>query len=387
MPVKYVFVTGGVVSGLGKGITAASLGRLLKARGYSVTMQKFDPYICFTNSFDGSGAIRACMTNVRVVCSNTLNLALNNSTRQWSTRHIGDLNAKLETARETLALANKYNDGLEIFAEKAAEIKISNDELIDSLFPINENDSNRRINNVMTDRNNFEKCLIAVDLRPFYGTLWGALNAASDWHYHIAPNRLTDSYQEGKALNEKYYSDDHSDWTYYNSDYYYQCNDTNAALRESARKMTEKWELDGINCDEIEANSSLTLDGGFDFNSIWNSDFRNQVGRSSLAKESTIPPENFKMFFKEQVTSFAEDNKFNGNLKITIGKNNYDINVPFQTLRTGSEGEIRNVWDLMKDYYSNTEDNSKVKNFLSNMSVFTRWYSYETGINDKFGDY
>ncbi|MBR0085945.1 MAG: CTP synthase, partial [Lachnospiraceae bacterium] len=45
MSVKYVFVTGGVVSGLGKGITAASLGRLLKARGYSVTMQKFDPYL------------------------------------------------------------------------------------------------------------------------------------------------------------------------------------------------------------------------------------------------------------------------------------------------------------------------------------------------------
>ena len=77
------------------------------------------------------------------------------------------------------------------------------------------------------------------------------------------------NYQEGKALNEKYYSDGHSDWTYYNSDYYYQCNDTNAALRESARKMTEKW----------------------------NSDFRNQVVRSSLAKESMIPPENFKMFF------------------------------------------------------------------------------------------
>ena len=45
MAVKYVFVLGGVVSGLGKGITAASLGRLLKARGYAVTMQKFDPYI------------------------------------------------------------------------------------------------------------------------------------------------------------------------------------------------------------------------------------------------------------------------------------------------------------------------------------------------------
>lgn len=45
MAVKYIFVTGGVVSGLGKGITAASLGRLLKARGYKVYSQKFDPYI------------------------------------------------------------------------------------------------------------------------------------------------------------------------------------------------------------------------------------------------------------------------------------------------------------------------------------------------------
>ena len=45
MAVKYIFVTGGVVSGLGKGITAASLGRLLKARGHKVTIQKFDPYL------------------------------------------------------------------------------------------------------------------------------------------------------------------------------------------------------------------------------------------------------------------------------------------------------------------------------------------------------
>ena len=47
MATKYIFVTGGVVSGLGKGITAASLGRLLKARGKRVTIQKFDPYINF----------------------------------------------------------------------------------------------------------------------------------------------------------------------------------------------------------------------------------------------------------------------------------------------------------------------------------------------------
>ena len=42
---KFIFVTGGVVSSLGKGIVASSLGRLLKERGYKVTIQKFDPYI------------------------------------------------------------------------------------------------------------------------------------------------------------------------------------------------------------------------------------------------------------------------------------------------------------------------------------------------------
>ena len=45
MSAKYVFVTGGVMSSLGKGITASSLGRLLKARGLKVQVQKFDPYI------------------------------------------------------------------------------------------------------------------------------------------------------------------------------------------------------------------------------------------------------------------------------------------------------------------------------------------------------
>ena len=44
-PVKYIFVTGGVVSSLGKGLAAASIGRLLEDHGYSVALQKFDPYI------------------------------------------------------------------------------------------------------------------------------------------------------------------------------------------------------------------------------------------------------------------------------------------------------------------------------------------------------
>ena len=52
MATKYIFVTGGVVSSLGKGITAASLGRLLKNRGFNVTIQKFDPYINIESGYD-----------------------------------------------------------------------------------------------------------------------------------------------------------------------------------------------------------------------------------------------------------------------------------------------------------------------------------------------
>lgn len=195
------------------------------------------------------------------------------------------------------------------------------------------------------------------------------------------------NYQEGKALNEKYYADGLGDWTYYNSDYYYQCSETNVFLRESTQKMAEKWELGEIDCDKIEAGSYFTVDGGFDFNSIWNADFRNQIGRSSLAREAAEPPEHFKMFFKEQVTSFTQDNRFYGNLKITIGENHYDFDVPFQTLRTNPEGEIRNVWDLMEKNGVKSLENSRVKSFLGNLSVFTRWYAYATKINDAVGDY
>ena len=45
METKYIFITGGVASSLGKGIISASLGKLLQARGYKITIQKFDPYI------------------------------------------------------------------------------------------------------------------------------------------------------------------------------------------------------------------------------------------------------------------------------------------------------------------------------------------------------
>ena len=52
--------------------------------------------------------------------------------------------------------------------------------------------------------NDFRNCLVAVDLSPFYGTLWGLVNAASDFAYHRTPTRMTSTYQEGK-MNQAIY--------------------------------------------------------------------------------------------------------------------------------------------------------------------------------------
>lgn len=65
--IKYIFVTGGVVSGLGKGITAASLGRLLKARGLKVAAQKLEPYINVDPGHDESVSTRRSVSSQRMV--------------------------------------------------------------------------------------------------------------------------------------------------------------------------------------------------------------------------------------------------------------------------------------------------------------------------------
>ena len=75
---------------------------------YIIGGEQISPFLVFTNTHDGSGAIKTALTPVRVVCQNTLNLALNTATRSWSMIHTGDVNGKLDEASETLQLANKY---------------------------------------------------------------------------------------------------------------------------------------------------------------------------------------------------------------------------------------------------------------------------------------
>ena len=102
---------------------------LAKLPDTEIAGDKTEPYICFSNTHDGSGAVRVCMTPVRVVCNNTLNLALGTAKRSWSVRYVGDIQQKLAEARETLGLAEKYMTELGAYADRAANTRVTDDPL------------------------------------------------------------------------------------------------------------------------------------------------------------------------------------------------------------------------------------------------------------------
>lgn len=167
----------------------------------------FEPYVCFTNSHDGTGAIKVCMTPIRVVCNNTLNLALSSAQRMWSTRHMGDISAKLYEAQHTLGLAEDYMDALSTDIERLANKPISNDEIkeiLDELFPINEDDSQIKKDRAKNARDNIMVCYFAPDIAQFKGTAYGFINAVTDFVGHAKPNRNTADYEAnnwGRIMN------------------------------------------------------------------------------------------------------------------------------------------------------------------------------------------
>ena len=168
---------------------------------------KFEPYVCFTNSHDGTGAIKIAMTPIRVVCNNTLNMAISGAKRIWSTKHMGNMNAKLAEARHTLALANNYMENLAIEADKLANTKMDEDEVIKTLnemFPIDEDASDRQKQNVQNAKDGIMYCMLRPDLVQFLNTRWGFINAVSDFVGHTSPARMTDNYEEnnwGRIIN------------------------------------------------------------------------------------------------------------------------------------------------------------------------------------------
>lgn len=97
---------------LGEGVRYETAGSLMGGRKtwilaklptrYIIQGEQILPYLVFSNTHDGSGAIKIAMTPIRVVCNNTLNLALNTADRCWSIHHTGDIAAKLEDTPFTM---------------------------------------------------------------------------------------------------------------------------------------------------------------------------------------------------------------------------------------------------------------------------------------------
>ena len=158
-----------------------------------------EPYLCFTNSHDGSGSVRAIVTPIRVVCNNTLNFALNNAKRAWSVRHTGNINAKIQEAQEALNLTKTYMGRLNEYAEQMVDIKVDEGALrkmLGKCFKAKEEQSAREQANQDKLMDGFMTCYFAPDIAQYLGTAWGALNAMADLVDHGEPNRASANYAE-----------------------------------------------------------------------------------------------------------------------------------------------------------------------------------------------
>lgn len=172
---------------------------LAKLPETEIAGDKTEPYLCFSNTHDGSGAVRVCMTPIRVVCNNTLNLALDSAKRAWSVRHTGSLQSKMHEARACLRMANRYMGALAEKADRMANTTINRDQLnriLDELFPVDVHTTEREKQNIKKLRDEYMVCYFAPDLVKFRDTAWGAYNAMSDMITHNAPLRKTENYRE-----------------------------------------------------------------------------------------------------------------------------------------------------------------------------------------------
>lgn len=162
-----------------------------------------EPYLCLTNGHDGFSSMKVCMTPVRVVCQNTLNMALKGAKRTWNVRHSGNIESKLAEAQHTLGLASDYMDSLASEAEDLYNIKIAPKDfkqLSEALFPITAEMGRRKEEAQYLLQCQLKNAWDMDDLGNIRGTGWGFMNAISDMTTHRPPARKTDNYQENMFI-------------------------------------------------------------------------------------------------------------------------------------------------------------------------------------------
>ena len=167
----------------------------------TITDEKVDPYLVFTNNHDGKGAVRVALTPIRVVCQNTLNLAMASASRHWSCAHMGNIDGKMEDAKNTLFNANRYMEALE---EEFGELKMQKltdsqvEAFINMLLPYSDvDDPKRKIENIKAMREEvLYRYMFAPDLKPIEKSAYRFINAVSDFATHTDLHRKTRNYRE-----------------------------------------------------------------------------------------------------------------------------------------------------------------------------------------------
>ncbi|MCL2775856.1 MAG: DUF932 domain-containing protein [Oscillospiraceae bacterium] len=167
---------------------------------YIIAGEKIEPYLVFSNSHDGSTAITVAMTPVRVVCMNTLNLALREAKRTWAARHVGNIQGKLHEAQETLNLAHDYMTELGKEFDTLNRIKLSETKVVNfisELIPAPEIATDIQLKNVKQQRNDIiTRYFEAPDLKLLDKNAYRFINAVSDYATHSTPIRNTANYRE-----------------------------------------------------------------------------------------------------------------------------------------------------------------------------------------------
>jgi phage/plasmid-like protein (TIGR03299 family) len=141
-------------------------------------------YLIVWTSHDGSVAVQAAITPVRVVCQNTLNLAMRNAKQSFKIRHTQSVEGRIQVARETLGLALGYFDEFEKEAQELFKQEITNAEfskLIQSIYPKPEKDSKGALkkweNKVVLIDDLYHNSPTNANIK---GTKWGAFNALTE---------------------------------------------------------------------------------------------------------------------------------------------------------------------------------------------------------------
>ncbi len=167
---------------------------------YIISGEKFNPYLLFSNTHDGSGAVKVALTPIRVVCQNTLNLALTTAKRSWSMMHTGNIQGKIQEAKETLLLAENYMDSLGQEFESLRKKKLTDKEVkdyIETLLPTEDGSTPQQIKNMKRLRNDLShRYFNAPDLQDVGKNAYRFINAVSDFATHSTPLRKTTNYKE-----------------------------------------------------------------------------------------------------------------------------------------------------------------------------------------------